>query len=197
MTTDANGDYSFANLTPGIYTVAMEGQSGSRQTLPAADTYVVTVHPQEIVSGIDFGATTITGAARPPAITSTAPTVAAVGQPYRYAVAVSNPDGVALQFDMPVAPDGMTVDSDTGVIAWTPSVSEVGSQDAIVRLRDARGDVEVQEFQVTVSLETAPIITSTPPNPAVTLLPYQGIALVAQDARMTRRTHSLRRRSSG
>ena len=189
-TTDANGDYSLVNLTPAVYSVAMEGQSGSLQTLPAADTYVVTVDPEATVSGIDFGATTIAATARPPVITSTAPTVAAVGQPYRYAVTVRNPDGVALQFDMPVAPDGMTIDSDTGVIAWTPSLSQVGSQDAIVRLRDARGDVVSQAFQVTVSVETAPIITSTPPNPAVTLLPYQ-YQVVAQDAENDPLTYSL------
>jgi RHS repeat-associated protein len=189
-TTDANGAYSFANLTPAVYTVAMEGQSGSRQTLPATDTYVVTVNPQEVVSGIDFGATTISSTARPPVISSTAPTVAAGGQPFRYAVAVRNPDGVALQFDLPVAPEGMSVDADTGVIAWTPNVAQVGSQSAIVRLRDARGDVVLQAFQILVSDEAPPIITSTPQNPAVTLQPYQ-YQVVAQDAENDPLTYSL------
>ncbi len=100
VTTDSSGSYSFANVTPGVYSVAMEGQSGSRQTLPVGDSYVVTVHPDETVSGLDFGAMAIASGPRLPAITSTVPAVAAVSQPYRYAISVHNPDGVALQFDL-------------------------------------------------------------------------------------------------
>ena len=137
--------------------------------------------PIETVSGLDFGATTIASGARLPAITSTAPTIAAEGQPYRYDVSVSNPDGVALQFDLPSAPAGMTVDAGTGVIAWTPAASQVGPQDAVLRLRDARGDVVLQAFHVVVGIDTAPIITSTPPVRAVTLLPYS-YRVEAQDA---------------
>ena len=133
--------------------------------MPDADTYVVTVHPDETVSGLDFGATTIASGPRLPAITSTAPTVAAVGQPYRYAVSVQQSRRRRLAVRSPVAPAGMTVDAGTGVIAWTPAASQVGPQDAIVRLRDARGDVVLQAFHVDVGIDTAPIITSTPLTP--------------------------------
>jgi RHS repeat-associated protein len=190
VTTDANGNYSFINLPPGVYTVAMEGQPGSSQTLPSDDAYSVTVPLGETVSGVDFGAAPISSGARPPTITSTAPTVAAVGQLYRYDVSVHNPDGVALQFDFALQPDGMTVDPSTGVIDWTPTASQVGSQDAIVRVQDARGDVVLQAFQVNVSLETAPLITSTPPNPATTLLPYR-YQVEAQDAENDPLTYGL------
>ena len=189
-TTDAQGDYAFVNVTPGVYSVAMEGQPASRQTAPDTGTYVVTVHPDETVSGLDFGAMTIASETRLPAILSTAPTVAAVGQPYRYDVSVSNPDGVALQFDLPTAPAGMIVDAASGVIGWTPSASQLGPQDAIVRLRDARGDVVLQAFHVVVGIDTAPIITSTPLDRAVTLLPYR-YRVEAQDAENDPLTYSL------
>ena len=127
--TDSLGSYSFNDLPPGTYTVAELGQPGWRQTDPAGGTYTVTVAPGQMTSGIDFGNTQLNPPpSRPPTITSTPPAQATVGQLYRYNAAENNPDGQNLTFDLTSHPAGMVVDPATGVVVWTPTADEVGSQ---------------------------------------------------------------------
>ncbi|HEV3341679.1 MAG TPA: putative Ig domain-containing protein, partial [Pirellulales bacterium] len=194
---DSFGHYSFANLAPGAYTVAEVGQAGWQQTAPPGGTYVATVQSGQTTDGLDFGNMQLsTATPRKPVITSTPPATAAVQQRYSYTVAVNNPDGIALQFDLPVKPDGMVIDPDTGMISWYPTASEVGAQDVIVRLTDARNEVVLQHFQINVSLEAPPVITSQPPEPAVTGLPYR-YQVLAQDAENNPLTYSLTQAPTG
>src|SRR5262249_7561545 len=81
-TTDADGKYSFENLAPGTYTVAMEGQSGFQVTRPDTGAYTVTVQSDHVASGLDFGVTAITSAERGPRFMSVPPSHTAVGQTY-------------------------------------------------------------------------------------------------------------------
>ena len=53
--TDGNGDYAFANLAPGTYTVREVSKTGWEQTAPATGSYSVTVASGEQVTGRDFG----------------------------------------------------------------------------------------------------------------------------------------------
>src|SRR5659263_673999 len=53
MTTDANGSYTFSNLTPGNYTVAEVIKPDWKQTFPANGTYNVTNAGGENLTGID------------------------------------------------------------------------------------------------------------------------------------------------
>jgi RHS repeat-associated protein len=171
-TTDANGHYSFNNVVPGTYTVAEVGETGWRQTEPASGAYMVAVQSGQTVEGIDFGNTQLNApSSRPPAITSTPPDQGTVGQRYQYQAMVDNPDGQTLTFDLPVSPDGMVVDPSTGAVAWIPTADELGTQNVILRLRDARGDVALQQFQITVG--TPPLIVSQPVTTAVLGQTYQ------------------------
>jgi len=54
-TTDVEGDYSFAGLAPGSYTVGEVPADGWQQTYPQTGTHTVDVRPGEVVAGIDFG----------------------------------------------------------------------------------------------------------------------------------------------
>jgi len=55
-TTDPNGNYTFASLLPGTYTVSELQKSGWLQNVPAfPGTYTVTVDSGQIVTGQDFG----------------------------------------------------------------------------------------------------------------------------------------------
>src|SRR5262249_42551338 len=177
---------------PGTYTVALVGQAGWQQTSPPSGTFAGTVHSGQVTSGLDFGIRQLAiTETRPPRISSTAPTTAAAGQSYRYAVAVSNPDGHILEFDLPVKPDGMVVDPQIGIVAWEPTDQQVGTQDVVLRLRDDRGNVALQSFQIQVGLEAAPVITSTPPQqPASTGLPWR-YQVQAQDAENDPLTYSI------
>jgi endonuclease/exonuclease/phosphatase family metal-dependent hydrolase len=55
MTTDANGSYTFSNLTSGNYTVAEVLKPEWKQTFPANGTYNVRIAGGENLTGIDFG----------------------------------------------------------------------------------------------------------------------------------------------
>ena len=76
----------------------------------------------------------------PPQITSTPATSAATGVLYTYAAQAADPDpGDILTFSLPTAPAGMTIDPSSGLVKWTPSADQVGSQDVIVNSATFRG----------------------------------------------------------
>jgi RHS repeat-associated protein len=167
-TTDATGHYSFSNVAPGTYTVAEVGQPGWRQTAPASGTFTVAVQAGQTVRGPDIGNTQLNAPGpRAPKFTSTPPDQATVDQRYRYQPVVNNPDSQDLTFDLPIHPDGMVVDPVTGAVAWIPTADQVGTQNAVLRVEDARGDMDLQAFQIAVSVNDPPVILSPPRTTAV------------------------------
>lgn len=124
---------------------------------------------------------TLDFANQPPAITSTPPGLAGSGQLYRYALTAVDPENDPVQFDLPLRPAGMTISSATGLLSWTPSDSQTGIHDVIVRARDSQNGVALQHFQVTVrEPNSEPVITSQSPPQAVQGLPFE-YAVRAQD----------------
>jgi hypothetical protein len=110
----------------------------------------------------------------PPAITS-APVITAVeDQPYRYDVDAQDPNtSDVLTFSLPIAPTGMTIDAVTGLIQWTPTSAQVGSQSVTVRVQDAGGLAATQSFTITVQpANRPPVLTSTPVLTAALEQPY-------------------------
>jgi len=66
---------------------------------------------------------------RGPTITSTPVTGATAGQPYAYDVEATDPDaGDVLTYSLVAAPQGLTIDAATGLIAWTPTEAQAGAQ---------------------------------------------------------------------
>lgn len=95
-----------------------------------------------------------------PELTTEPPLVAVVGAPYGYdADAIGLPPAV---FSLEQAPDGMTIDPTTGVVAWTPQV-EV---DETVTIRATNGVLPdaVQTFEIDVRADAAPICSITSPH---------------------------------
>ena len=112
----------------------------------------------------------------PPNITSDPRTDAKVSEAYLYAVRAVDPENDPLVFSLTTKPTGMTIDAETGTITWTPSPSQVGSRDVVVRVDDGQSGWATQSFTVIVSTGTTnhpPTITSTPSLTATSGIAYQ------------------------
>ncbi|MFL0800735.1 MAG: tandem-95 repeat protein [Agarilytica sp.] len=68
-----------------------------------------------------FKLTVINTGNTPPSITSTPQTSIEVGNLYQYDIEAIDPDNTTLNYSLIAFPSGMTIDSATGLIAWTPS----------------------------------------------------------------------------
>ena len=94
---------------------------------------------------------------RPPAITSLPITSATAGRIYLYDVEATDPDpGDVLTFSLATAPTGMTIDSVTGLLQWTPAVAQAGAPPVTVRVQDAGGLSATQDFAITVTVPNRP-----------------------------------------
>ncbi|OJH33810.1 putative Ig domain-containing protein [Cystobacter ferrugineus] len=108
---------------------------------------------------------------RAPRITSAPNPRAVLGQAYAYAVAASDADGDTLAFELLERPQGMTIAADTGAIAWTPALSQLGTHSVKVQVNDGRGGVAWQTFTLEVTEQGsgdngAPVILSAPATSA-------------------------------
>lgn len=93
-----------------------------------------------------------------PNIISDPVTTATVGLNYTYNVEATDEDGDILNYyliDNP--PDGMSIDSTTGIISWNPSAA--GTYDVVVEVSDGTL-VDSQSFTLTVGTEEPPPTTT-------------------------------------
>jgi YD repeat-containing protein len=175
-TTDAGGAYTFTDLAAGSYTVSLLGEAGWRPTTPSDGAANLSVVTGQTLTA-DFGSTQqgVSAEDRAPAFTSTAPSQAQVDQLYRYAAAVGNPDNRPVTFDLPMAPEGLTVDPVTGAVGWIPSLSQTGAHRVLLRVCDDRGLVAIQDFTVDVQPVNTPptIVSQAPEGPAGIGLPLE------------------------
>lgn len=89
----------------------------------------------------------------PPSITSTAITSAVEDQTYTYDVEATDPDtGDTLTYSLTTKPDGMSIDSSTGIITWTPNEDQIGNNDVVVVVVDdgTPPEPKAQSFTVLV-----------------------------------------------
>ncbi|RLA20812.1 MAG: hypothetical protein DRQ56_02265, partial [Gammaproteobacteria bacterium] len=106
-----------------------------------------------------------------PVITTDPAETALADQQYIYDVAAfdPNPDD-ELSFSLTDAPVGMTIDALSGVIAWSPTLAELGAHDVVVRVTDTGGFFSEQAYVLLVAEvppNTAPEFTSTSPGSGV------------------------------
>ncbi|MCC7338410.1 MAG: putative Ig domain-containing protein [Pirellulaceae bacterium] len=99
---------------------------------------------------------------RPPLITSTPKFVGEVGSLYTYQVTALDPDGDNVTISLGgTLPTGMTVNS-TGLIAWIPAASSVGDFVINVVATDTHGAISTQGYLLSITVNAAPQINSTP-----------------------------------
>src|SRR5690606_37757203 len=105
----------------------------------------------------DIGALSVGEVNNWPPFISSEPVVEALEEePYRYEVLATDQDGDALTYTLVSAPEGMTIQSDSGVIEWVPSVGQQGEAHVVVSVGDGFGGVAQQEFSITVAAAPEP-----------------------------------------
>src|SRR5262249_39408229 len=100
-----------------------------------------------------------------PVITTPAPTApGVVGLPYRYRFAAQDADGDVVTFRLPVAPPGMSIDPATGVLSWTPTAAQLGTQSVTLAVTDGQFTTTLPFTLpvVTTDANDPPVISSTP-----------------------------------
>ena len=142
VATNALGQASLGalNLPAGTYPVAASFGGGGVAGGPQGD-------PNYIPSNAT-GSLTILGAGTAPQITSVPLTSATQGQPYNYQVLASGSPAPA--FSLAAAPAGMTINSTSGLISWTPTVLP-GSYPVTVEAANGVGTPATQSFSVQVA----------------------------------------------
>ncbi|MCP4493009.1 MAG: hypothetical protein GY820_37770, partial [Gammaproteobacteria bacterium] len=104
---------------------------------------------------------------RAPVLDTADPVSSAEGTPVTFQVPAQDPDGDPLTFTLAGAPAGMTVEQDTGLIAWTPGTGQDGTRSVTVGVSDPGGasDTEVYTFTVEKPPDrTPPVLNITAPS---------------------------------
>jgi len=71
-------------------------------------------------------------------------------QQYKYQVQAVDTDNEQLVYSLLTAPQGMEINSATGLITWNPSINQVGTHDVVVKVADPRGGFDTQSYTLTV-----------------------------------------------
>ncbi len=105
---------------------------------------------------------------------------AEIGRAYSYQVQASDADGNALKYYLTEAPEGMSIDTQTGQLTWTPTANQGGSDFSVeILVQDGKGGEATQDFVLSVpsyssyiQVNQQPEITTTPSDSAYIGVPY-------------------------
>ena len=145
--------------------------------------FTVNVTDDGGLSDIQHFALTVDNQNQAPVITSTASSVAPVASVYQYQIVVSDPDtGDGLQYQLPLAPQGMVIDEVTGLVTFKPTAGQLGTHNINITVTDINGLSDTQSFALTVDNSYVPLrFTSEPPIRAVQSQEYRYQAVVQSD----------------
>jgi len=127
-----------------------------------ADTFTYTISDSK--GGTDTGSVRIDiiPVNDPPVIKSRPETTARVWGTYNYQVKATDPDsGDKLNYSLITKPEGMEIDSDTGMIEWKPTGTQAGDFEVVVQVQDSADEPasSTQEFTITVASLDTPLET--------------------------------------
>jgi VCBS repeat-containing protein len=185
--TDVDGDtitWSIAaNGTNGSAVVSGTGASQTINYTPnanfnGADSFTVQVSDNQATDTLVVNVT-VNAANDAPEVTSTAVTTATEDEAYGYTVTASDVDGDTLEFSLTDSPEGMSIDSASGAITWTPA-NGVTTELVTVQVSDSQATA-TQTFTINVTpVNDAPTITSSPITGATEAVEYT-YTVVAND----------------
>ena len=157
MTIDENnGTISWTPATAGSFDVTVEVSDGE---LSDVQTFTITVSEPELIN-------------QSPIIASIPVTYVIIGETYTYTIEATDPDGDTLTYSLTAKPPGMTINSTTGTISWTPTA--LGSYYVTVKVSDGELS-DVRTFVIIVSpVPIGPTIVSLSPLEAVAGELYTG-----------------------
>ncbi len=101
--------------------------------------------------------------------------------PYRYQSTASDPNNDPLTFSLSQGPAGMTVHPDTGLVEWTPSGNQMGSQTVVLRVTDPAQASATQSFEIVVVDATPPVVTLSFPTEVLPGASVTAVALAADN----------------
>ncbi len=178
--TDEDGDsitFAIANAPEGATINATSGALSWTPTAAQVGARTFTLEARDARGAVATQTFTLTvndndAGNHPPVISTSAPLAATVGVAYAYDLNATDADGDTLSYALTTSPAGMSIDALTGAIAWTPSVTQIGSHEVEVSVNDGHGATGTQHFTLVVSAANsnhAPTVTSTPaPNARAT-----------------------------
>ena len=82
-----------------------------------------------------------------------------------YPVNAVDPDDDKLLYKISVAPDGLTINSDNGLVLWAPTPDQVGDHQVKIEVDDGNGGKAIQEYTICVEPDPnnhPPVIMSDP-----------------------------------
>ncbi|MEM8735110.1 MAG: putative Ig domain-containing protein, partial [Planctomycetota bacterium] len=86
-----------------------------------------------------------------------------------------------LTYDLSLAPEGMTIDPQTGLVAWRPTIGQVGEHLVVLRATSESGSVSLHDFYLTVNAPNTPPTVLTEPDNASLPLGIPGQAFVGSN----------------
>ena len=165
--TDPDGDALTYQLLDAPQGVTLDPVTGILRWLPEPqifDTGTIVIRVIDGRGGSDRQAffPTFTLANGTPEITSTPPAAIAVDVLYQYPVRATDPDGDVLLYSVDPGSQsrGVTIDSDTGQLSWTPT--DTTPIDITVDVDDGRGSRASQTFTLEPVIDAFPVLDVTP-----------------------------------
>ncbi len=193
---DRDGNFAITGLSAGNYTIRAELPAGWT-VAGGANGQNVTLAADAISEGNHFTLeptnTSVTGGLH----FVTMPSLALEArQTFRYASVAMGIQDEPITYDLSLAPDGMSIDPATGLMAWRPTIAQVGEHLVIVRATNASGSIALHDFTLTVTApNTAPTLSEPKGDGPGFPQAYVGIVyavnLSAQDAESQSITYRL------
>ncbi|MCY2984883.1 MAG: Ig-like domain-containing protein [Planctomycetota bacterium] len=160
-TSNAAGDYSLGNVTPGAFTLAIVMQAAWAPTLPSSQRYQGVVFANQSIGNLVFGNTTRGSNNHVPEFTSRPNTTAIQGKRYLYTPTASDADGDALTYSLEFGPSGMVIDPASGTLAWFADTSLTTSR-VTLKVDDGHGGNDIESFTLNIVPNEPPEFTTTP-----------------------------------
>ncbi len=180
---DSDNDPLYWSLDTAPTGMSVDARQGSIRWTPTASQTGSNQVVLRVIDGLGAWATqtyliNVNSVNTPPNITSYPSTEAFLDYPYTYTVVATDIEGDTLLFSLVTSPSGMTMDSSTGLVQWTPSSDQADEQAIVIRADDGKGGYAQQSYSIAVYTgipNYQPEITSTPKGYVVaeTIYEYQ------------------------